>query len=183
MTHQLGKTQEQNQKYRISQDSFAAWHGLYRDRLLNGMTAMARDRDAAEDITAAALASAWRNRNQFRGESSLYTWVFRIGLNELRQRRPRHPMVSLDAIEGPAPEALRECDRVCDKAESAEACGKLRQALRQIPARYRQVLTDHFVHGFSTKQIARRDRIPLGTVLSRIFTGKRLLRRAWESVP
>jgi hypothetical protein len=31
-------------------------------------------------------------------------------------------------------------------------------------------------------QIARRERIAYGTVLSRIFTGKRLLRRAWEAV-
>ena len=39
---------------------------------------------------------------------------------------------------------------------------------------------DHFIRGDSIKRIAQRDRIPAGTVLSRIFTGKRLLRAAWE---
>lgn len=49
----------------------------------------------------------------------------------------------------------------------------------QIPRLYRQVLMDRFIRGDSIKQIARRNRIPAGTVLSRIFNGKRLLRAAW----
>ena len=56
----------------INQHQFKIWHDQYRPRLLNGMTAMVRDRDMAEDVTAAALATAWQNRNQFRGESSMY---------------------------------------------------------------------------------------------------------------
>ena len=137
----------------------------------------------AEEVTAEALASVLQNITRFRGESSLYTWVYAIARNEARQSLHRNPAVSLDTIEGAIPAALREPDRVCDAVQSSEACGKLRRALQQIPARYNRVLTDHFVHGYSTKQIARRDRIPLGTVLSRIFKGKQLLRRAWELVP
>jgi DNA-directed RNA polymerase specialized sigma24 family protein len=57
----------------INQHQFNILHDQYRDRLLNSMTAVVRDRDTAEDVTAAALAAAWQNLNQFRGESSLYT--------------------------------------------------------------------------------------------------------------
>jgi RNA polymerase sigma-70 factor (ECF subfamily) len=55
----------------------------------------------------------------------------------------------------------------------------LNEALNRIPAKYRRVLTDHFVNDHSIQHIARRERIPSGTVLSRIFTAKRLLRKAW----
>src|SRR5437667_11941510 len=53
--------------------------------------------------------------------------------------------------------------------------------LRQIPAVYGLVLIEHFIEGYSVRQIAKLQRIPLGTVLSRIFTAKRLLREAWEA--
>jgi DNA-directed RNA polymerase specialized sigma24 family protein len=52
--------------------------------------------------------------------------------------------------------------------------------MRRIPSIYRRALKDHFVRGYSTRQIAWRERIPLGTVLSRIFNAKRLLRKAWS---
>ena len=58
----------------INQQQFKIWHDKYQPRLLNGMTAVVRDRETAEDVTAAALATAWQNLNQFRGEATLYTW-------------------------------------------------------------------------------------------------------------
>ena len=63
--------------------------------------------------------------------------------------------------------------------ERSECRLKLRKALRGIPAVYRRTLVDHFVRGYSVKRISRQNRIPVGTVLSRIFTAKRLLREAW----
>ena len=60
----------------INQHQFKIMHDQCRERLLNSMTTVVRNRDTAEDVTAAALATAWQNRNQFRGESSLYTWCY-----------------------------------------------------------------------------------------------------------
>ena len=162
----------------INQHQFKILHDQYRDRLVNSMTAVVRDRDTADDVTSAALATAWQKRNQFRGESQLCTWVYSIALNIARDRTRSNRTVSLDSIEG-TPEVLREPDRVCDATEAADARGKLQIALSQIPAIHRRALVDHFVHGRSVKQIARRYRIPVGTVLSRIFSAKRLLRAAW----
>jgi len=50
-----------------------------------------------------------------------------------------------------------------------------------LPLTYRRTLIDRFVRGYSVKQIAKCERIPLGTVLSRIFKAKQLLRAAWEA--
>jgi len=57
----------------VNQQQFSNMHEQYRDRLLNRMTAFAKNHDEAEDITAAALATAFEKRGTFRGESSLYT--------------------------------------------------------------------------------------------------------------
>ena len=161
-------------------DRFSDLHNEYRDRLLNSMTGVVRDREAAEEITATALAKAYEKRNSFRGESSLYTWVYAIAMNEARQRQRQNRLVSLDALEFPLPALIAE-DRFDEALDRSRRTLQLRKALRSLPAIYRRVLVDHFVHGYPVKRIARQSRMPVGTVLSRIFTAKRLLRAAWES--
>jgi len=163
----------------IDAQAFGVLHNQYRERLVNSMTGIVRDRDQAEDITAAAFAKALEKLESFRGESSLYTWIHAIALNEARQSLSRNQAVSLDSIPV-QPKELSEPDRVADALKRSECRGKLRKAPRQIPAVYRRTL-DHFVRGFSVKRISRQNRIPVGTVLSRIFAAKRLLRAAWEA--
>jgi len=163
----------------VNQHQFNTWHDRYRPRLLNSMTAVVRNRDTAEDVTAAALTAAWRHLHQFRGESSLWTWVYRVALNEASAaRRERARFSSIDAANAPEPS---EPDLLAQALERSECCEKIRGALRQIPALYRRVLTDHFVRGYSIERIARQHKVPVGTVLSRIFKAKRLLRAAWEA--
>jgi RNA polymerase sigma-70 factor (ECF subfamily) len=170
---------QQNKK--LDAQGFEDLHRLYHDLLLNSMTGMVRDREAAEDITATALGTAFEKLGSFRGESSLYTWVYAIALNEARRQGSQKRTLSLDALET-APKELTEPDRVADGLDRSVYRDKMLKALDAIPAGYRRILADHFVHDHTVKQIARRERIPAGTVLSRIFTGKRLLRQAWEAM-
>jgi DNA-directed RNA polymerase specialized sigma24 family protein len=117
------------------------------------MTAVVRDRDTAEDVTA-ALETAWQHRDQFRGESSLYTWCHSIALNEARNRLRQNQGVSLESIDSSNPKELAEPDALAPELERSECRLQIRKAL---------------------------GRIPVGTVLSRIFAAKRLLRAAWEA--
>jgi hypothetical protein len=50
----------------------AIWHDQHRERLLNSMTLLARDRYAAEEITSKALTLAFRNLKHFRGDAWRY---------------------------------------------------------------------------------------------------------------
>jgi len=160
-----------------SRTTFSQLHYEFHDRLLSSMTAMVKDREAAKDITATAFAKALENIHQFRGRSSLYTWIHAIAANESRRWwRHRRPEVSLDsfceplqAVEPPQGE---------DILASANDIERLRTALRQLPTIYRNVLKDRVIRGYSVNQVARHRRIPLGTVLSRIFKAKQLLRHA-----
>ncbi|HEY1760694.1 MAG TPA: RNA polymerase sigma factor [Bryobacteraceae bacterium] len=159
-------------------DRFGDLHKKYGPRLVNSMTGVVRDREAAQEITAAAFAKAFEKRDLFRGRSSLYTWVHAIALNEARRELSQKRPVSLDALELPSP-ALIATDRLAETSERSEEMRRLQQALTRVPEIYRRLLVDHFVHGHPVKRIARRRQLPFGTVLSRIFTGKRLLRAAW----
>jgi RNA polymerase sigma-70 factor, ECF subfamily len=164
----------------ITSSAFAELHDRCRGRLLNSMIAVTRNREEAEDITATAFAAAFKNLGAFRGEASLPTWIHAIALNEARSRR-RGPVTPLESIDQLDAGELSEPDLLTQKLERADCCARIREALRRVPRLYRETLVDHFVRGQSVKQIAKCRRIPLGTVLSRLFKAKQLLRAAWEA--
>jgi RNA polymerase sigma-70 factor, ECF subfamily len=160
--------------------TFCQLRNQYHRRLLCSMIAMVKDRDAAEDITAAAFAVALKNRDSFRGEASFYTWLYRIAVNEAINSQRRNRSAIMESIDAPQSRELMTPDLLSEVIDRRECCARLRKALRLIPTKYRRVLVDHFVRGYSTKRIARDLRIPLNTVLSRIFNGKSHLRQAWR---
>lgn len=160
---------------RVFSENYHRCHG----RLVNSMATITRNRGEAEDIAATAYARAFQERNRFRGDSSLATWIHGIALNEASNRRRRRQAVSLESIGAASSTALWEPDLLAETLERSERCGRIRLALSRVPLIYRQVLVDHFVRGLALKDIAQCRRIPVGTALSRLFKAKRLLRNAW----
>lgn len=154
----------------------------HRDRLVASLARFVGNRDEAEDITAAAFMAAFKHRREFREEASFYSWLYRIAMNNFHSRRRRRKFtVSLDALEEFWPDFPSEPDMLDRTLVRSECCRRVREVLRRIPKPYRRVLVDRFVRGHSTRQMARQYKVPEGTVLSRVFTGKRILREAWES--
>jgi RNA polymerase sigma-70 factor (ECF subfamily) len=161
--------------------SFSELHERYHDRLCCSMLTFVSNKEAARDITAAAFATAFEHRDQFRGDSAFYTWLYAIAANKARKWRSARRTVSLDALEGPELEALTVPDATLGNLEKSQDSLRLRQALGQIPERYRRPLVQHLISGHSIKQVARTEGVPLGTMLSRLFKAKRLLRQAWDA--
>lgn len=166
----------------MNQRNFIELIEQHRDRLVSSMILITRNRDAAEDVVADALGTALQKSGSFRGESSLYTWVHAIARNEALDWRRKQNRACQQPIEELSRPELVEPDLMVQTLHRQECCARLRCILRKLPAIYRRVLIDHFVRGYRTKRIARRQRIPLNTVLSRIHNGKRLLREAWEAI-
>ena len=67
--------QRQFNQNQSARQTFRDLHEKYRERLLHSVTAVVRDRDRAEDITAVAFAAAFGKLGSFRGGSSFYTWL------------------------------------------------------------------------------------------------------------
>src|SRR5438552_13433924 len=151
---------QQNRK--LDSNAFEALHHSYHDRLQASVLSRLRNREDAEDITAAAFEAAFANRESFRAEAAPATWLHAIALNKLRRSREQRKAVSLDVLGDELPSRLVEAD-VSEETEHRSECRRLLRALRQIPAIYRLVLIEHFIEGHSVRQIAKRERIPLAT--------------------
>lgn len=65
-------------------DDFDEVVRLYRPRIFRYLVATLRDRDLAESLTQDCFLKAWNARHQFRGDSSLMTWLTRIAVNLVR---------------------------------------------------------------------------------------------------
>ena len=161
--------------------TFQELHEKYRHRLLHAMIARVKHLEVAEDVTSAAFVKAFEHRDHFRGEAHFYTWLYRIAVNQSILRFRRQETRAFESIDAPEAQELGYSDLVADKLERSEQCLRIRKILRQIPVAYRRVLRNHLIRGYSVRRIAKLEKVPLGTVLSRIFNGKKLLREAWEA--
>ena len=120
---------QQNKK--LDAQSFEDLHREHHGRLLNSMTGMVRDREAAEDITATALGTAFEKLDKFRGESSPYTWVHAIAVNEARRQGSQKRTLSLDSLEV-LPKELSEPDSVADDLDRSVYRDRMLQAWTQF---------------------------------------------------
>ena len=158
----------------------------YKSRLIESLSGAGPLDARAEDAAAFAFGLAFERLSEFRGEASFYTWVYRIAINEFTKPNRRPGTVSLDArTEGNDSRLLASGDRL-DPVESAVADQqfgqKAREALGTVPEPYREILDLYFLQDLSYQAIAKKLRIPEGTVMSRLFKARKLLQESWHSL-
>jgi RNA polymerase sigma factor (sigma-70 family) len=131
----------------------------------------------AEDIVQEAFLRAFNALDSFRGgeskawllaivRNSTFTWLKRtkgsqMAVHELPENQnPREPSP------GPEAQLLASCDR-----------DRVRSALQQLPADFREALVLRELEGLSYREIAAHAGVPLGTVMSRLSRGREWLKR------
>ncbi len=150
------------------------------------------DAEEARDLTQETFLRAYQNIERFRGDASLKTWIYRIAINQARnrwrwwRRRKRDVTVSLDATdeqrEKPLASTLPSNDELNPEQETLarERENQLRDALLGLRRSYREAVILRDVEGFSYEEIASTLQISIGTVKSRISRGRMELRHALE---
>jgi len=150
------------------------------------------DAEEARDLTQETFLRAYQNIDRFRGDASLKTWIYRIAINQARnrwrwwRRRKRDVTVSLDATheqrDQPLASTLPNNDDLNPEQETLarERENQLRDALLGLRRSYREAVILRDVEGFSYEEIASTLRISIGTVKSRISRGRMELRHALE---
>lgn len=150
------------------------------------------DAEEARDLTQETFLRAFQSINRFRGDANLKTWIYRIAVNQARnrwrwwRRRKRDVTVSLDATDDrhkqPLGATLRNDDAVDPEQETLarEREGQLREALLGLRQSYREAVILRDVEGFSYEEIADTLEISIGTVKSRISRGRLELRHKLE---
>ena len=147
--------------------------------------------EEARDLTQETFLRAFQNIGHFRGEADLRTWIYRIAINQARnrwrwwRRRRRDLTVSLDSIEGPRDQplsaTLTEGSHNPEQATLAHERERvLRAALQALSRVYRETVILRDIEGFSYEEIAATLEISAGTVKSRLARGRLELRRRLE---
>ena len=180
---------------RLKQGEAAAFEVLVAERsgeiygLLYRLTESAEE---ARDLTQETFLRAFQNIGHFRGDADLRTWIYRIAINQARnrwrwwRRRRRDATVSLDAPLGPFGQALHatlkaEPSSDPEKQTLAHEREKvLRSALKTLGRAYRETVILRDIEGFSYEEIATTLAISVGTVKSRLSRGRDELRRKLE---
>lgn len=148
--------------------------------------------EEARDLTQETFLRAFQSIGRFRGEADLRTWIYRIAINQARnrwrwwRRRRRDATVSLDAPIGECEQtvgaSLKNHDAIDPEQEALahERESQLREALQELKSAYREAVILRDVEGFSYEEIAAMLQINIGTVKSRLSRGRLELRRKLE---
>jgi len=159
------------------------------DALFNLALNLTRNRKDAEDLVQEAYLRAYRFFDSFQSGTHIKAWLFRIlrntFINRYRAAKVRPDEVDFGKIESgyersiertfaedhqpPSPEDL-VMDGVLDR--------EIVEAMESLPEEYRTVVVMALVEEMSYKEIAAALSIPLGTVMSRLHRGRKMLQAA-----
>ena len=144
------------------------------------------DPNEASDVTQEVFLKIFRSVGQFRGDSSLKTWIYRIAVNEAYNRRRwfgrhRRPEIGLETQEPGRShlEHLHDPSRTpFDLVLNEERKSAIAKALAGLNPAFRSAVVLRDLEELSYEEIADVLNISLGTVKSRILRGREGLRRA-----
>jgi RNA polymerase sigma-70 factor, ECF subfamily len=141
------------------------------------------DRDEAVDLSQEVFLRVFRTIHRFRGQSSLRTWIYRIAVNQARnrhrfwRRRHRADQVSLDEHLAKHGEFVSEGDATPERVlAQKELAARLQAALDRLPFDQRTAIVLREIDGLSYDEIAFSLGLAIGTVKSRLTRARQALR-------
>ncbi|NOZ78711.1 MAG: sigma-70 family RNA polymerase sigma factor [Acidobacteria bacterium] len=157
----------------------------YRDQLYKSALRMTRSVDDAEDLLQETYLKAFKNYESFSEGTNLKAWLFRIMkntfINIYRRKKVQPYQVNLDDVREGLESTLLERIPAGNPEEEylgSEMDLEVREALLALPHDYKMVVLLTDLAGFSYKEAAEILSIPVGTVMSRLYRGRRMLERA-----
>jgi RNA polymerase sigma-70 factor (ECF subfamily) len=155
----------------------------YQERIYATLYHMTANHEDANDLTQEAFIKAFQALASFKGDSSFYTWVYRIAVNRtinfLKQRKNRVHMslndLDFNAEHDPDLVALVSDKTPRREAGLAELQEKLNAALLKLSEPHRLVVVLHDVQGVPHEEIAKVMDCNIGTVRSRLFYARQQL--------
>jgi RNA polymerase sigma-70 factor (ECF subfamily) len=141
------------------------------------------DRDEALDLSQDVFLRVFRTIHRFRGQSSLRTWIYRIAVNQARnrhrfwRRRHRADQVPLEQHIAAHGEFLSDGESIPDRVlAQKELAAQLQLALDHLPFDQRTAIILREIDGLSYEEIAFSLGVAVGTVKSRLTRARQALR-------
>jgi RNA polymerase sigma-70 factor (ECF subfamily) len=160
----------------------------YQQRIYATVYHMTSNHEDASDLTQETFIKAYQALASFKGDSSFYTWVYRIAVNKtlnyLKQRKQR-TFMSLNDLDVQVENDPELVALIHDKTPRRDAGlheiqQRLNEALLKLSETHRMVVTLHDIQGLPHEEIARIMECNVGTVRSRLFYARQQL-QAWLS--
>lgn len=165
--------------------AFSRLVALHEGMVVNLSLRLLGDREEARDLAQDVFLQVYRTLGRFQGRSSLKTWIYRITVNQCRnrqrwwRRRRRDRAVPLEALK-PADEArlaAQEQPVPFEYVARRETARRVQAALLRLSFDHRSILVLREVEGMSCDEIASTLALPEGTVKSRLARARGQLRR------
>jgi len=135
---------------------------------------MGTPRGEVEDVTSEVFYKVYKSLGRYRPEHALSTWLYRIAINAAldRKRSTRHE----SRMEELSPSLADGRPSLESQATDLERSRLLQEALERIPGHYRSPLVLAHLEGMPLEEIARVLDLPEGTVKSRLFRARAMLK-------
>jgi len=171
---------------RQDDDEFEAVAMPFVDSLYNTALRMARNAEDAEDLVQEAYLKAYKYYDKFEPGTNFKAWLFKIlkntFINSYRKKQRTPPQSDFAEIEDAFENQVHDAAQTVKGPEQELLEGVLdedvQRAIDELPDDYRMAIVLADLEGFSYKEIAQILEVPLGTVMSRLYRGRKLLEAA-----
>ena len=159
----------------------------FREQLYKSALRMTRSVEDAEDLIQETYLKAYKYYARFSEGTNFKAWLFKIMkntfINSYRKKKLQPPKVDFDEIQEGLEETLMEqaAASLADPEAwimAVEMDHEVREALLSLPHDYKMVVLLADLEGFAYKEIADILAVPVGTVMSRLYRGRRMLEKA-----
>lgn len=133
------------------------------DRMYRVSTSLLRRMCDREDAVQSAIEKAWRQKHRLRSEGAFEGWLMRILINEC------YALLRKSKREVPS-------DTLPERETAEDARPDVYRMFTEMDKKYRLVMTLHYAEGYRVDEISRMLRLPQGTVKSRLYRGRIILR-------
>ena len=172
----------------IAQEQFTADAMQFAPQLFSTALRMTRNRADAEDLVQETYIKGWRSFNTFQVGTNLRAWLFRIMtntyINKYNAAKRKGTEVELDDVEElflykrlGSIDQSKLSNSAEDQMLNLFTDDEVKNALESLPEDFRIPVLLSDVDGFSYKEIAEMLEIPMGTVMSRLHRGRKIMQK------
>lgn len=166
------------------QEAYERLMNKYKQLIYNLIYRMIRNKEDVEDLTQEAFIKAFNSLDKFDKQFSFSTWLFKIATNNCIDylRKKKLSTFSIDKEIGSDDDdytfEIPDNERIPDKnILDTERKKILEEAIESLPNKYKSVILLRHRDEKDYEEIAKKLKLPLGTVKAHIFRGRELLNK------